>query len=695
MTDKTNLAELHKKAVDRFNIIDNLEITQRELAVEDRLFINKEGGQWNDEVRSLRTERPTYQIDRVSGSVDQVVGDQRESRRTIKVLPASNDADEKTADVFNGQIRQIEKDSSATNIYDSAYTESVSGGFGGWRVLTEFNDDDMFEQDIVMLPIESAESSLYFDPAAIRYDKRDAKYAFLVKYLPLEVFKDVYPEASVTDFDQTIYREERCSNWFLDDSVRIAEYWVKVPKVKTIALMSDKTVIDVEEEKQVIDDLALQGVTILQTRKVESHEIFRYIINGAEVLQGPDAWVGKHIPLIPLYGKTAKIRNETFVSGLVRKSKDAQRIYNYFVSSGVEAVALTPKDPLWYTNKQAVGNKAEWENFTEKNSAFLPYNHDPQEPGPPSRTGVPGTNQAAIIAQEAAKADIYTTTGIEPASHGVVPELKSGKAILAQQAMGDRGSFIYSDNLSKSIAYTGEILVDLIQKLYDGTRAIRIIKPDETTEMVTINESVVDAETGETVIVNDLSTGKYDVSVSSGPAYSTKRRESAEQMIELTKISDVIQEVGIDLIVKNLDIVENDELTERVRRKMIATGAATPTEEETKKFGLDQNQVDPQQQALLDNVLLQNTKLEADIENKDADTINKNIDSQKQTVSAFSDLIDAMIRQTQAGMPLTPEQRDNLIKQSDIISQSQEKLLPGPNNEQAQDIINNPLINNV
>lgn len=702
MADKDELEKVHQEGTKRFEEIMDRERDERQLAVEDARFVHVPDGQWDENAVKKRENRPRYTINRIAGALAQLIGDRRQNRTDIKVRPVSGGADKGLAKIYNGLIRNIESQSKAENAYDGAFDEIITGGYGGWRVLTEFADDDVFEQDIRIKPLDSASTSLFFGPAR-EYDKRDANYAFVSTLMTDEEFKTSFPDAIPVSFDQDIIQRGSRQTWIVEKMIRVVEYWVKVPVTKRIGLMSNGAVLDLDDEANVLDEMEAQGVTLEKERTAQSHKVVMYKLSGAEVLEGPSEWAGKFIPLVPAFGKVSRIEGVEYVQGMVRIAKDPQRIYNYSKSAAIEAAALTPKDPIWITAKQAAGHTSALESFNVKNQPFMMYNSDPEAPGAPQRTGAPSVQSALIQQEQQASLDIYATTGIEPASLGNSPELKSGKAIVAQQKMGDRGSFIYTDNLNKSIEYTGEILVDLIPKIYDTQRVVRTLNIDGTSDEVTINENslakinqtITDEQTGKQEIVNDLSRGKYDVVVDTGPAFATQRQESAQQLIDLTANSPLFADLSPDLLAKSLDLIEGDELTNRVRAHMIKQGTVKPTKDEIKELGLDQQQQPSEsEQALLDNVLMQNEKLMAEIENIDAkneklrsDITKQNSDINKQTIDAMSSMLDNFAKQIQAGVPLTPQDHANRVKQNDLIDESQQVLDEGPNSEQAADIV--------
>ena len=270
------------EALDRFALAEEYDKDQRVIAIEDMRFAHAEDGQWSEDDVSRRGNRPRYTFNRVIGVIKQITGEHKQNRTEIKVSPESSDSDDKTADVLSGLIRKIQKSSKAQNSYDNAFDEKVAGGYGGWRVLTEFKDDS-FDQDIVIKPIVSAATSHYIDPNSDEYDGRDSMYQFLITTMGEDEFKLKYPNANITDFSSQEYHTGNCKGWITGKSLRIAEYWKKTPINKTIALMSNGKILHKEDEQAVMDEMAADGITIVKERKVKSFKVEMYKMNGAEI----------------------------------------------------------------------------------------------------------------------------------------------------------------------------------------------------------------------------------------------------------------------------------------------------------------------------------------------------------------------------------------------------------------------------
>jgi len=500
-----------------------------------------------------------------------------------------------------------------------------------------------------------------------------------------------------------MYYQGYCRGWFTKNTIKIAEYWVKTPVTKKIALMTDGQTIDLEAEKDVLDDLEEQGITIKKkpdgsdmTRPFKSHKVQMYKMNGAEILEGPNDWAGKYIPLVPDYGEQITIEDKRYTRGIVRFAKDANRTYNYARSTDIETYALTPKDPLWMTPTMAAGHEDQLENFPKKNQSIMLYNADPKHPGPPSRGGAPALQQAAAQISQQSVDDMHATTSMYPPAMGNAPQLLSEKSVRSQAEKGDIGAYIYQDNHEKALAYTGVILDDLVPKIIDTEQLIQILGVNGNPEDVMVNSEevdelgqvVIDEETGKPVLVNDLSVGRYSISIETGPAFSTQREESARQLIELSDGSPLFAQITPDLIAKNLNLVNSDEFVKRARKLMIQQGIAEPTEEEIEELGLNQpQQPDTQAIALENNVNAQTRKLEVDTQKVDAQTQETLVKTQGEAVDAYDTLLTAFQKQIDMGIPLSDQQRQLLITQGDIVADAQDITQEGqPNSEQAADI---------
>jgi len=577
---------------------------QRKESQADLKFAFVKGNQWDDASKQARGLRPCYEYNKVRQHIRQVTNDQRQNRPAIKVR-AVEEGDKGTAETLQGLIRNIESVSNAERAYDTAFEIAVAGGFGGWRVVAQYADDDGFDQELRIKEVRNP-FSLYLDPGAQEWDRRDALYGFITEILSESEFKIRYPQAKLSSFEGDA---EWVNQWFFDDMVRVCEYWYKKPYNKTITLLSNGATVDKEEIADVLDELAAEGVAVVKERQVQCMKVYQCVVSGAEVLSKPVEWKGKFIPIVPVWGDLVNIEGRDLFSGMVRFSKDAAKGYNFTRTMAVESVANAPKAPWLLTPKMLEGGLQKvWDESNVENFPYLPYNPDPNVPGGmPKREPPPDVPASLIALAQLDNDDLKATMGQFDASLGAKGNETSGKAIIARQREGDNANFNYIDNLGRAIKYTGEILVDLIPHYYDTPRSIRILGEDGAQKYVKLFEEVLDRQTGQMVKVNDLSRGRYDVTVTVGPTFATQRMEAAELLSNIIQSAPDTAPILADLIVKNMDGPGTDEASKRLRRMAIKAGMIPPTPED--KEDEANNPTPPNPMAELE---LRGKKLEAD-----------------------------------------------------------------------------------
>lgn len=562
MKKKTNSDEaILDEARRRFKICVDAESKNRELALDDIKFRNND--QWDPSARKERESegRPCLTINKLEQRIDQVTGDQRMNRMGPIIKPTSvaeSNGQFKLAEIYTGIIRNIENASNAPQAYTTAFDHAVGHGAGYWRIVTDYVDDDTFEQDIRIKRIANS-FRVYLDPAAEEITRLDAMYGFVTSL----VDKEDYPDA-----DWTEGRGDESLLWNQGDKVRIAEYFRRVPCKKTIGLLEDGTTVVLKDDKADIEDeLIAAGVVIKRKRVVDSYKVEWFKLSHNEIFERQD-FPSKYIPIIPCYGKELNVDGETIYRGVIRYAKDPQKIYNYTRTASVEQVALAPKAP-WVLEEEQMGeHQMMWETANVKNYSVLPYKHKPGVP-PPMRQQPPAASSGWIAESQLADNDIDSASGMYKASLGAPSNERSGKAINARKQEGDVGTFHFHDNRALSLKHTYTILVDMIPRVYDTERVVRIMTPEEKEEMVTINQKVYDQQTRQWINVYDLSQGKYDVAVDVGASYTTQRQQAAESMMELIQYVPQLGGQIVDLIAKNLDWPGADDIANRLKNPPI------------------------------------------------------------------------------------------------------------------------------
>jgi hypothetical protein len=519
--------------------------------------------------------RPCLTINKLPQHVHQVTNEQRMNRPGIKVIPADDEADVDMAEVFNGVIRHIEYISDADVAYDTACENQVSYGEGYIRLLTEYCDEDTFDQDIKIARIRNS-FSVYMDPMIQDPTGADARWCFVTEDVTKAEYERMYPDAApISTLMSLGVGDQSISQWINENTIRIAEYFHIEYEKQTLNLYpGNQTAFDGTPEDKA---LRMMFGKPIRSREADRKKVKWCKINGYELLESRE-WAGAYIPVVRVVGNEFEVDGRMYVSGLVRNAKDAQRMYNYWVSQEAEMLALAPKAPFIGYGGQFEGYEQQWKTANTNNWPYLEVNPDVTDGQGqvlplPQRAQPPMASSGLLQAKAGAAEDIKSATGQYNASLGMTSNERSGKAILARQREGDVGTYHYVDNLARAIRHIGRQLVDLIPKIYDTERIARIIGEDGEPATVKMNpmqeepvKRIVDQEGTLIEKIYNPNVGKYDVRVITGPGYATKRQEALESMAQLLQGNPQLWQVAGDLFVKNMDWPGAQDLAKRFKK---------------------------------------------------------------------------------------------------------------------------------
>jgi hypothetical protein len=618
--------------------------------------------QWPADVLSVRgsvqgqtiNARPCLTINKLPQHVRQVTNEQRQNRPSPNVIPVDDDADIEVAEIFDGMIRHIEYMSDADVAYDTACDNQVTYGEGYIRILTEYCDETSFDQDIKIGRIRNS-FSVYMDPTIQDPCGADAEWCFITEDILKVDYERLYPNAMpVSSIMVQGVGDQALSQWLSETTVRIAEYFYCDYKAETLNLYPDGTTTyqGTPQDKM----LRQMGLKPTRQRKLQAKRIKWCKTNGYEIIEERE-WAGAYIPVIRVIGNEWSIEGQLEISGLVRNAKDAQRMYNYWVSQEAEMLALAPKAPFIGYGGQFEGYEEKWKTANTQNYPYLEVNPDVTDGAGnilplPQRAQPPMAQTGLIQAKMGASEDIKAATGQYNASLGMTSNERSGRAILARQREGDVGTYHYVDNLARAIRHVGRQLVDLIPKIYDTQRIARVIGVDGESKMVRLDpnqpEPVRKMVNEQGVVVAKIynpGVGKYDVKVTTGPSYLTKRQESMDAMSQILQGNPNLWAAAGDLFVKNMDWPGAQEMAQRLK-KMIDPKLLQEDDDPALQAANQQIQAMQQQMEQMYN-MLQN--------------VGKSMEAQKLRIDEYN-AETKRIQAVQAGM--TPDQVQDVVMQT-------------------------------
>jgi hypothetical protein len=535
----------------------------RREAMEDLRFTA--GFQWSDADRAQRAGRPMITINRSGQFLRQVSNPIRQNMPIIKV-ETDNDDTSDLAEIANGMFRRIQYNSSASHVYANATEHMVACGIGWFRVVQDYINQESFDQELLIKRIFNP-LSVYPDPSALEPDRSDMNWCIVSEMMPKKAFEARW-KGKKADSIEAVSNSQSGSvvAWGSGDYVRVAEYWRRKEVMKTIAMLPSGEITEVtkEGEKQ-LRDLINAGFFV-DARKVKSHTTEMTLVSGSEQLEEAYECPCKWIPIIPVIGAEIPLEQGVYRHGLIRFQREPQQLHNYFMSVAAESLGQQPKAPYMATAKQIGKYKSLWDNANKSPTPYLLYEPDPQVPGGvPQRVEPPPLPTALIQMAQMLSDDMKATTGIYDAALGARSNETSGVAIGQRVEQGQQATFHFVDNLEHSLEHLGRVLLDMIPKVYDNERTMRIKGEDDSEQEVTINKSLM--KFGDTELkYNDITKMRFNsVRVVLGPSYASRRQEAVNQMVQLTSALPQVGIAGADIIVRNMDFEGAEELAERLK----------------------------------------------------------------------------------------------------------------------------------
>ena len=555
------LNKIHKLTVAeearaRLQLVVDAETGNRASAMDDVKFAA--GDQWPIEIKMQRQldRRPCLTINKTDTFCRSVVNNMRQQRPRMRVHPVGDGADVPVAEVLQGLLLHIEVTSNADAAYDTAADSQVRMGWGYWRIRAKYQDETSFTQDLHIERIRNT-FSVFFDPGSVAPDGSDAEWVILVAPIKQTEFEIKYPGKKISDFKGL---GDDLMGYAKNDEVMLAEYFrIEHTAEKLYQMSNGKSAFLADMEP--LEVLHAKGIEVVDSRDSMRRVVKWSLLSGLEELEKRDC-AGRYLPVIPVYGAEVVEGGKCIRYGMVRNLKDPQKMYNFWRTQETEFVALAPKAPWLMAEGQDEGREEEWNNANVRNYSSLKYKIVHDENGtpmpPPQRLSPQQVPAASVNAAMAASEDLKAVAGMFDPALGAGGNETSGQMVSKRQQQSDLSNFHFYDNLTRSIRWTGIVLLDLIPYYYDTKRTIRIIGEDGNPEATKINEQAADK------ILNDLTVGQYDIVMDTGPGYDSKREQASDMMINIMKTVPEVGKIAGDLIVRQMDFPGANALADRL-----------------------------------------------------------------------------------------------------------------------------------
>jgi hypothetical protein len=619
MTRSERLATVHQDALQEFDDIQSAMREGRLQCLEDRRFYSIAGAQWEGNLAEQFNNKPRFEVNKIHLSVMRIINEYRNNRITVDFVSKDGTSDDKLADTCDMLFRADEQDSGADEAYDNAFEEAVGGGFGAFRLRTEYEDEydeENENQRIRIEPIYDADTTVFFDLDAKRQDKSDAKVCFVLTSMTRDSYRKEFNDDPDT-WPHEIHQNE--FDWSTPDMIFIAEVFRVEEASELIRTFQS---IDGEEtrysEKDFADDPELEnmltatGQVEVRQKRVKRRKVHKYIMSGNGILEDSGYIAGTEIPIVPVYGKRWYIDNIERCMGHVRMAKDAQRLKNMQLSKLGEISALSTTEKPIFAAEQVAGYEIMWAEDNLKNYPYLlintmtDANGNEALAGPVAYTKPPQIPPALAGLLQITEQDINDLLGNQQAGEEMVSNI-SGKAVELIQSKIDMQTYIYMSNMAKAIKRCGEIWLSMSRDvMVESGRKLKGIGSQGQMSTVELARPVLNPETGAVEYENDLSKAKFDVAVEVGPSSESRRAATVRSLMGMMQLATdpETQQVLGSMAMLNMEGEGISDVRDFFRNRLIKMGVVKPTAEEQQALleelqqAQSQQQPDPQAQYL-------------------------------------------------------------------------------------------------
>jgi hypothetical protein len=605
--NEDKLADIHQQARAEFDQIQSALYQERMNCLGDRRFCSLSGAQWEGPLGQQFENKPRFEVNKVHMAVQRIINEYRNNRIGVYFVSKEGEEYDKLADTCAGLYRADEQSPTAEEAYDNAFEEAVMGGFGAWRLRTEYKNEEDPEEDeqrVCIEPIFDADTSVYFDLGAKRQDKADAKRCFVLTSMTYDAYKAEWNDDPST-WPKTITRSQ--FDWYTPSVVYVAEYYAVEEVSQQIRIYRDFSGKEESlgpDELDEEEEMLATGWKEVRRKKVKTRKVRKYIMSGAKILEDCGYIAGKNIPIVPVYGKRWFVDNVERCMGHVRLAKDAQRLKNMQLSKLGEIAALSAVEKPILLPEQVAGHQLMWAEDNLKNYPYLlinpitDANGNTAPGGPVAYTKPPSIPPSMAALLQLTEADMQEILGSPQQGDKMVSHL-SGKTVELIQQRLDMQTFIYMSNMAKAVKRCGEIWLSIAKDIFvEQGRKMKSVASNGKMEPVELMKPVVNEE-GEIEYENDMSDADYDVQVLVGPSSQTKRGATVRaltDMMTLTQDPEMTQVLSA-MAMLNMDGEGVEDVRDYFRKKLLRMGVVRPTDTEAQEMAVEAQNAQPDPQA--------------------------------------------------------------------------------------------------
>jgi len=584
-----------------------------------------QGEQWDpDDEAALEAEgRPALTINTILPTINTILGEQSTRRADIQFKPRRG-GDEQIATTLNKLYMQIADNNKLDWVEQQVFSDGlIMDGRGYFDVRMDFSDHVEGEVRI------SAKDPLdiLIDPDAKDADPKTWNEVFETKWMTLDEIEELYGKdkserllfvaengmsfgADSVEYQETRFGDTESSDDHFGAGVpgdeeyrnvkalRVVERQYK--KLNRVSFFVDPDTGDQRQSPDAWNDAKAKKFAKQYNLTLISKVIrkVRWTVTCDQVVLHDDWSPYNQFTIIPFFCYFR--RGRPF--GAVRNLLSPQEQLNKIASQELHIVNTTANSGWMVESGSLVGMTADdLEEHGAETGLVLEYARGTAPPSKIQPNQIPtGLDRIAMKAA----ANIKTISGVNDSMLGTDSAEVSGVAIQAKQNRGAVMIQVPLDNLRKSRQYLAEKILNLIQTFYTEQRVIQVTNEEDP--LKPREPMVINQQTPEGEVINNLTLGEYDVIVTTAPARDSFDEVQFAEAISLRQAGVAVPD---DAIIEYSHLARKGELAKRIR---VATGQEPPTPEQAEAQAA-------QQQIQMQQVQLEIAKLEAEVQKLQAE----------------------------------------------------------------------------
>ena len=543
----------------------------------DIAFAKIPSAQWSESDLQQYANKPRPENNKLARQINRILGQYQKLDINAKVVKGSHDATEDNAKLLEGRWRNDFNMTQGIEALHNAADEAFFGGFGAFKIVCEYEDDDQQDPDCQQLaiqPIYSAASSVFFDSGALKKNKSDALQGWHLLRASREKLNDKYSDNVVSLGEQIDFFDY---DFDINRDVYVAHYYEVIEETEYCYDFGFMTLK--KRKKTFYDNFGHKmdkghAQTIIDSNPHEVNKrIYRYVeyalMDGNRFLEPPRKTPFKRVPLIPQYGYHAIINGIEYFIGEVARQRDNQRFLNMSFSAMMQILAENQIEKPEYAPEQINRYQQMHERMNVDDYAYLLSDPIRDVDGKITHLGPVGMHTPPQIGTGLTSVIEFLNNNIDEQGSTGQTSVSSNVASDTIEQVNQRADDSYQklfQNALEAIRNACMVWLDAAKVIYfSKPRDLRIQNQDQSFSEIQTMQMGYDDSKGKVSFCILDGRGKYEVIIKTNESYLSMKEAMRRENLETLQYIDTNSELG-QMALMNVILSGSSDLDANVKK---------------------------------------------------------------------------------------------------------------------------------